>query len=104
MTTICDPNPHHFDIPVILEIAALLPPWMVVRRCAGAQQRLTACPVGNAFLHFAGTSDDWRSVHYFLGESIFFESIDLTLSVEEIYHRVENNDMRQFIADKANNQ
>jgi Uma2 family endonuclease len=43
-------------------------------------------------------SDDWRSTHYFLGDNIHFESIDFTLSVEEIYDRVENQDMAEFLA------
>lgn len=43
-------------------------------------------------------SDDWHSVHYFLGETVHFESIDLTLSVEEIYHRVQNEDMAEFLS------
>lgn len=43
-------------------------------------------------------SDDWRTTHYFLGEDIHFESIDLTLSVASIYHRVENQDMTDFLA------
>ena len=42
-------------------------------------------------------SDSWRSTHYFLDEEIYFESIDLTLSVEEIYHRVKNEDMIAFL-------
>ncbi|MBT9098654.1 Uma2 family endonuclease [Methylovulum psychrotolerans] len=42
-------------------------------------------------------SDNWHSVHYFLGETLYFESIDLTLSVEEIYHRVQNDDMAEFL-------
>ena len=46
-------------------------------------------------------SDDWKSTHYFLGDSIHFESIDLTLTVEEIYHRVHNETMLAFLADKA---
>jgi Uma2 family endonuclease len=45
-------------------------------------------------------SDDWRSTHYFLGETIHFESIDLRLSVEEIYHRVKNDDMVAFMQNK----
>ena len=45
-------------------------------------------------------SDDWRCTHYFLGESIFFESIDLTVFVSDIYHRVENVDMTEFLANK----
>jgi len=42
-------------------------------------------------------SDYWHPTHYFLGENILFESIGLTLSVEEIYHRVQNQDMDEFL-------
>ena len=35
--------------------------------------------------------------HYFLGDEITFESINLTLSVEEIYYRVQNEDMAEFL-------
>jgi len=42
-------------------------------------------------------SDDWRPTHYFLGDDVLFESIDLALSVEEIYHRVQNQDMEEFL-------
>jgi Uma2 family endonuclease len=42
-------------------------------------------------------SDDWRSTHYFLGDDITFESIDLTLPVAEIYHRVVNLDMEEWL-------
>ncbi|RLA25602.1 MAG: Uma2 family endonuclease [Gammaproteobacteria bacterium] len=46
-------------------------------------------------------SENWLSKHYFLGDQVYFESIDLTLSVEEIYHRVNNEEMREFV--QANN-
>ncbi|SJM89890.1 conserved hypothetical protein [Crenothrix polyspora] len=39
---------------------------------------------------------DWKDSFYFLGDSITFESIELTLTVEEIYDRVENEDMNEF--------
>jgi Uma2 family endonuclease len=39
---------------------------------------------------------DWKYEFYFLGDSITFESIDLTLAVEEIYDRVDNDDMNEF--------
>lgn len=42
-------------------------------------------------------SDDWRSKHYFLKQDIYFESIDLTMSVEDIYHRVQNEDVSDFL-------
>ncbi len=46
-------------------------------------------------------SNDWHSTHYFLNEDIYFESIDLTLSVAEIYHRVNNEDMTEFLKNKT---
>lgn len=41
--------------------------------------------------------DNWGSTHYFLGDEVTFESIDLTLKVEDIYHRVNNEDMVTFL-------
>lgn len=45
-------------------------------------------------------SDDWKSTHYFLGDKVHFQSIDLTLTVEEIYHRVQNDNMTAYLANK----
>ncbi len=45
--------------------------------------------------------DDWHSSHYFLGDAITLESIDLTLSVEDLYHRVNNEEMVQFMKEKT---
>lgn len=42
-------------------------------------------------------SDDWRSTHYFLGDDITFDAIELTLSVADIYDRVENQDMAEWM-------
>lgn len=42
-------------------------------------------------------SEGWLPKHYFLGDEISFESIGLTLSVEDIYHRVQNDDMLEFL-------
>ena len=41
--------------------------------------------------------DDWGSKHYFLGDDVVFESIGLTLPVAEVYHRVNNEDMTEFL-------
>ncbi len=41
--------------------------------------------------------DNWLPKHYFLGDEVTFESIELSLSVEEIYHRVNNEDMFEFL-------
>ncbi len=45
-------------------------------------------------------SDDWHSKHYFLEDEIHFESINLTLSVEDIYDRVQNEDVIEFLESK----
>jgi Uma2 family endonuclease len=39
----------------------------------------------------------WKSEHYFLGDEVFFESLDLKVPVAEIYRRVDNEDMRGFL-------
>ena len=41
-------------------------------------------------------TSDRRSSHYFLGDEVYFESIDLTLSVADIYARVNNEDMTVY--------
>ena len=41
-------------------------------------------------------ANHWRSEYFFLGELVTFTSIGLTLSVAEIYDRVDNADMREF--------
>ena len=40
--------------------------------------------------------NDWSSKHYFLGDHVTFEPIGLSLSVAQIYHRVQNDDMLVF--------
>lgn len=40
--------------------------------------------------------NQWLSQYYFLGDEVVFESIDLTMSVEAIYDRVDNDDMNEF--------
>ncbi len=39
--------------------------------------------------------------HFYLGDEITFDSIGLTLSVEEIYDRVQNADMTEWLEKKA---
>lgn len=41
-------------------------------------------------------NDNWFPKRYFLGDEITFESIGLTISVEAIYKRVQNDDMLEF--------
>ena len=42
-------------------------------------------------------TEGWLSRHYFMGDDVTFESIGLTLSVEEIYHRVNNEDVIEYL-------
>ena len=42
-------------------------------------------------------NNQWISEHYFLGDDVTFESIDLTLSVEAIYRRVQNQDVLEYL-------
>ena len=44
--------------------------------------------------------ENWFARHYFLGDEVTLDSIDLTLSVETIYDRVQNDDMLEFLAAK----
>lgn len=46
-------------------------------------------------------SEGWLARHYFLGDEVTFESIGLTLLTEDIYHRVQNDDMVEFLANKT---
>jgi len=45
-------------------------------------------------------NEGWIPSHYFLGDEVTFESIGLTLPVEDIYHRVQNDDMLEFLNNK----
>jgi Uma2 family endonuclease len=49
-------------------------------------------------------SEGWVSNHYFLGDDVPFQSVDLNLSVAEIYARVDNEDMRAFLAELPTDQ
>jgi len=45
-------------------------------------------------------SKGWVSEHFFMGDEVCFDSIGLTLGVEEIYARVDNEDVRVFLDEK----
>jgi Uma2 family endonuclease len=48
-------------------------------------------------------SNHWQSEYFYLGDKVTFESIGLTLTVEEIYDRVDNVDMNEFRQNTLNN-
>lgn len=43
---------------------------------------------------------DWLPEYFYLGDSVTFDTIQLTLSVEEIYDRVDNDDLNKFRQEK----
>jgi Uma2 family endonuclease len=42
-------------------------------------------------------SENWQPNYYFIDDEVTFTSIDLTLPVLDIYKRVDNEDMREFL-------
>lgn len=46
-------------------------------------------------------SDGWISEHYFMGDEVTFTSIDLTVSVTDIYERVLNDDVSTFLKEQT---
>lgn len=47
-------------------------------------------------------SNQWRSEYYYLGQDIEFESVNVTMSVEAIYQRVNNKDVEAFLLAQQN--
>lgn len=45
--------------------------------------------------------EDWTSKHYLLGEEFTLASIGLTLKVEDLYQRVQNDDVEAFLLKRA---
>ena len=45
-------------------------------------------------------SEGWVSNHYFLGDEVPLQSVELTVSVVDIYERVENEDLQQFLLEQ----
>lgn len=52
-------------------------------------------------IEVARRSEGWQPMRYFLGDEIVLESVSLTLQVEDIYERVNNEDMREWLEAKA---
>jgi hypothetical protein len=51
-------------------------------------------------LEICRRSQGWVSEHYFMGDTVTFEAVDVVLPVEEIYYRVENEDVKAFLEEK----
>lgn len=46
-------------------------------------------------------SQNWFAEHFFLGDSIHFESINFSVNVVDLYHRVNNEDMQDYLQQLA---
>lgn len=46
-------------------------------------------------------SSQWQSEYFYLGQDIALESVGVTVSVEEIYQRVDNSDVATYLKNKA---
>lgn len=46
-------------------------------------------------------NNSWAAEFYFLGDNVTFESIGLTIAVETIYQRVKNQDVLDYLQQKA---
>ena len=46
-------------------------------------------------------NDHWRSSHYFMGDQVTLDSIDLSVSVETIYRRVQNADVTDYLTEQT---
>lgn len=44
--------------------------------------------------------DHWQSFYYYLGDAITFESLGVTVLVEDIYYQVNNDDVLTFLQEK----
>ncbi|MDP1665651.1 MAG: Uma2 family endonuclease [Methylobacter sp.] len=44
--------------------------------------------------------DHWQSFYYYLGDAITFESLGVTVLVEDIYYQVNNDDVLAFLQEK----
>ncbi|WP_445372523.1 hypothetical protein ACH518_08055 [Methylomonas sp. HW2-6] len=47
---------------------------------------------------------DWRPTHSSLGDNISFDSVGLSLAVADLYHRIDNEDMRDYLQQQQQQQ
>lgn len=52
---------------------------------------------GRCEIEVSRRSDNWRSLFYYLGDDINFESIGITLSVEDIYYQTGLEDLKVYL-------
>lgn len=45
--------------------------------------------------------NQWQPEYFYLGQDILLESVGVTVSVEEVYQRVDNRDVRTYLGNKA---
>jgi len=45
--------------------------------------------------------EHWQSFYYYLGDTITFDSLEVSVLVEDIYYQVDNDDVLAFLQEKA---
>lgn len=53
-----------------------------------------------AEIHVCRRKEHWQSRYYYLGDEISFESIGVTIRVEDIYYQVDNADVLEYLQSK----
>jgi hypothetical protein len=48
-------------------------------------------------------SNHWQTEHFFLGDTVTLAAVELSLAVETVYARVDNEEMRAYAADQTAN-
>jgi Uma2 family endonuclease len=46
-------------------------------------------------------NNHWQSEHFFLGDTVSLSAVELSLTVETIYARVDNEEMRSYFAEQS---
>ncbi len=52
---------------------------------------------GHVEIEIFRRSQHWIAEHYFLGDELYLESVGLSVDVADIYRRVDNEDMRDYL-------
>ena len=75
--------------------------WGLLDSCLAALEEYVLIEQDRVEIEVFRKAQGWQSMYYYIDDDITFTSIDLTLPVLELYQRVENEDMREFMANQV---
>ena len=75
--------------------------WGLLDSCLAALEEYVLIEQDRVEIEVFRKAQGWQSMYYYIDDDITFTSIDLTLPVLELYQRVENEDMREFLANQV---